>query len=94
VGVAVDFPEQQEVQKADDPGGGEAEAPSDAEQEQADERDADGGGKLCRCVEKTGSEAALARRKPVADGFGACGEGRSFADAEEKARGEESTEMC
>ena len=40
--VAVDAAEEQEVKEADDAGDGEAPAPADTEQQQADERHADG----------------------------------------------------
>ncbi len=42
VRVAINPEEEQEEQQAEEAGGGEVEAPSDAEQQQADERDADG----------------------------------------------------
>ncbi len=91
-GVAVDAPEEEEVGEADEAGGGEAPAPADLEQKDADEGHADGGGELGGGVEDGRGEAALLRGEPVADGLGVGGEGWGLADAEEKARGEEASE--
>ena len=87
-GVAVDLGEEQEVEQADDAGGGEAPAPADFEEEDADEGHADGRGELGCGVEDGGGEAALAGGEPEADGLGVRGEGGRFADAEQEACGE------
>ena len=83
------MPEEGEVEEADEAGGGEAESPAHGEEQDADERDADGGGEFCCGVEDGGGEAALLDGEPEADGFGVGGEGGGFADAEEEAGSEE-----
>src|SRR5580704_2837790 len=86
-GVAVDPVEEDEIEEAEEAGGGETPAPAEMDEEQADERDSCGGAEFCGGVEDGSGEAAFASWKPVADGFGIGGEGGSFADAEEEARG-------
>jgi hypothetical protein len=93
LGVAVDPIEDDEVEEADDAGGGEAPAPAYFDEEDADEGDADGGGEFGGGVEDGGGEAALGGGEPEADGFGVGGEGGGFADAEEETGGEEAAEI-
>lgn len=51
-GIAVDLPEEEEVEEAENAGCGEAPAPADSEEQHADEWDSDGGGELGGGVEE------------------------------------------
>lgn len=88
-GIAVEGVEEDKVKKADDASNGKAPAPSDVQEHDADERNADARSEFCGRVEHGGGEAAFLGRKPVAGGFGVGGKGGSFADPEEESRGEE-----
>lgn len=88
-GIAVDEVEGGEVGEAECAGEEESAAPSEAENDDADEGYADGGGELGGGVKEAGGEAAAVRREPASDGLGVGGEEWGFADAEEQARGVE-----
>ena len=92
-GIAIDAPEVKKVGEADDAGKREAPAPSGVDEHDPDERNADGRGKLCRCIGERCGETALARRKPEADGLGVRRKCRRFAHAEQETRAKEAAQV-
>src|SRR5580692_12581162 len=74
--IAVHSPEEQKVKKTHDTGDGETPTPADVNQDNADERDADGRSKFRSGIEDGCGEAAFLLRKPVANSLcvrGKCG---------------------
>src|SRR5437868_13416690 len=82
--VAIDPPEGKEVEEADESGDGEAPAPANFEEQDADKRNADCGGELGGAIEDRCGKAALVRRKPIADRLGIRGKRGRFAYAEQE----------
>ena len=91
-GIAIEQCERDKINEADDSRRRETPAPAVMQQQKADQRHADRGAELGGGVEECGGEAAFAARKPVADGFRAAGKRGSFTDAEQQARGEETSD--
>src|ERR1700691_5968589 len=59
-GITVDPIKEDEIEEAENAGGGETPAPPEMDEEQADERDSCGGAEFCGGVENGGGEAAFA----------------------------------
>ena len=91
--VAIDDPEEQEVEEADNAGDGEAPTPADPQKQHADDRYTNRGGEFSGGVEDRGGEAALFGWEPVAYGLGVGREGWSLADTKYKARREKASEV-
>ena len=91
-GVAVNGVEEGQEEDADEAGAGEIPAPAEMNKHKTEDGNANRGRKFCGGVKRRCGQAAFLARKPVAGSFGVGGECRSFADAEEEARREETAE--
>src|ERR1700691_138578 len=85
-GVAIDQVEHQKVSEADEAGGGKTPTPTKIQEQQADQRNSDGGGKFRRRVGGGCCQASFLAGKPVAQGFGVRGKRGRFAHGQKKSR--------
>ena len=91
-GISIERVEQNKEEDADESGGGETPSPAEMNEEDAEDRNANSGGKFGHRIENGRGKAALLFREPVADGFGVCGEGGRLADSQKQAGGEEAAD--